>query len=1024
MNGLGRKENKNKEKEPIFTKETLGVVIALFSALALVLVITRDSIFAEPGLYINAFFLGLFGFFTYAVLIWTFMLGVKLIIGKNFPFSVKTKIFLTLCFSSLTMLIHTATISAHGLTYGEYLSLCYTTASGGIEFATGGGLATGLIAYWLSSLLTDVGCYILLSLALVVGVYFTIKNISESPIVSARKKPKINSSYVKDESNEKPEENLIDEQEPAQPVLKENTNFRQKLFVQNERDFSLKSRHEMNKTKDQPGIKVGFSAGGLGIVNHNNSAKQNSFIDPNDIKAKLDYIKQPIIIDKAKVEEIKRPIEQIRPFTNTVNTPTTTVSESIARYSPDREDDKGEIPFIEHEDDVFTDSDDSIKARADEFSRYVDNDEVGESASIVEEMSESITMSKEIEEQASDIIDRYQDISEQVEDEGDDFSQDEILEARQIQDEIEESVSPKEDIIEEQAPTSRVRDIFFGEKEEIEEAVNDSATNEPSFNRAQDRFSTRRAIFEPVENNQEKEQISSADEESKEEKKKEVVPINRHYYKPPLDLLESYSRPIDETSENHDERKQIIKDTLESFRISVEPQGHIQGPTVTRYEIMMPPGISVKKVLAYDEDLRMRLSARAGVRIEAPIPGKNLVGIEVANNEKVTVGLKEVMEGLAQKKTSPTGLYFALGKSIVGEAKGDDLAKGPHYLVAGSTGSGKSVCLHVMIVSLLLRYSPEELKFVLVDPKGVEFRKYEHMPHLLVDEIITEPKRAIALLQWAYEETTRRNNLFTACGGEISNIGDYNTKIANATTPKLPRIVFIIDELADLMESNKKDLEAKIRAVAAKSRSAGIHLVLATQRPSVDVITGTIKANLPSRIALKVTSAPDSQTILGEGGAEKLLGQGDMLYRNSEQADYERYQGAYISGREITNIVKYIAEHNKAYFDDEALEFVEKETRPSQESTQDAVGEGFVQKPLDDLFYKALWLAVNVGTISVSQIQRRFGVGWNRAGGVFDKMEMMGFLGPNQGGGKARPVVLSKDEYIERFGERSDDELY
>ena len=314
-----------------------------------------------------------------------------------------------------------------------------------------------------------------------------------------------------------------------------------------------------------------------------------------------------------------------------------------------------------------------------------------------------------------------------------------------------------------------------------------------------------------------------------------------------------------------------------------------------------------------------------------------------------------------------------------------------------------------------MRYSPEELKLVLVDPKCVEFRKYEHLPHLLVDEIITEPKGALSLLQWAYDETNRRNELFTACGGHISNIDDYNSMIANQQIAKLPRIVFVIDELADLMEACKKDLEARIRMIAAKSRSAGIHLVLATQRPSVDVITGTIKANLPSRIALKVMNYADSQTILNGAGAEKLLGNGDMLYKNSSMGDYERYQGAYISGREISNIVEYIKEKNTAYFDEEIMKFLDNETRPQPEESSASSGEDGGGDEFNDFFLKALWFAVKTGAVSISSLQRRFSIGYPRAGSIFDKMEQKGFISPNEGG-RARRVLISPEEYISRFG--------
>ena len=310
---------------------------------------------------------------------------------------------------------------------------------------------------------------------------------------------------------------------------------------------------------------------------------------------------------------------------------------------------------------------------------------------------------------------------------------------------------------------------------------------------------------------------------------------------------------------------------------------------------------------------------------------------------------------------------------------------------------------------------------MLIDPKRVGFRCYEHLPHLMIDEIVTEPQKAVAVLQWAYNEMERRYDVFAQCQEPvISDIEGYNKEYASDTVAKMPRIVIIVDELADLMETCKKDMEARIRALAQKSRAAGIHLVLATQRPSVDIVTGTIKANLPSRIALKVMNYQDSQTILGQGGAEKLLGNGDMLYKNSSMAEYERYQGAFVSDREINTVVKYIIEHNAAYFDDELEKFLENAGRPKQEEamtdggSEEGEGDG-----VNEFFLKALWLAVTSGTVSISQLQRRFQIGYARAGGLVDKMERMGFVSGNEGS-KARRVLLTREEFIEKYGEISD----
>ena len=337
-------------------------------------------------------------------------------------------------------------------------------------------------------------------------------------------------------------------------------------------------------------------------------------------------------------------------------------------------------------------------------------------------------------------------------------------------------------------------------------------------------------------------------------------------------------------------------------------------------------------------------------------------------------------------------------------------------MVAGATGSGKSVCLNVMIISMLMRYSPEELKLVLIDPKRVGFRKYEHLPHLMIDE----PQKAVAVLQWANNEMNRRYDVFAAIpGGLVSDIESYNELIASDTVAKMPRIVIVVDELADLMETCKKDIETQIRMLAQKARAAGIHLVLATQRPSVDVVTGTIKANLPSRIALKVMNFADSNTILSEGGAEKLLGNGDMLYKNSSMSEPERYQGAWISDREISNVVNYIIEHNAAYYDDELKDFLDKATKPKQEEMAATDSGEDDANAVDDFFLKALWLAVTSNSVSISQLQRRFQIGYSRAGGLVDKMERMGFVSGNEGS-KARRVLITREEFENRFGTMPD----
>lgn len=1001
MNSIRGNGDKKAKKSDIFTKETFGVVLILFATLVLICLITRDAIFSLPGMYVNSFVLGVFGYTAYPITILVVVEGVSMLTGKKGSMPRGRKLLLTAMFVLLALIVHTATMHSYGsLNYGDYLSKSYKMAEGGIKTCSGGGLLFGVFAYLFSAILTSVGCYVVFGALFCLCGYLLVKGIRNGEPSTSKRSTGFRSSYVK-EAEITPTINEAGLPVMEYPVgdvqfdaVQNAVPSKQKLFVSNPDDFAFKTKKDIKKETIAPtSMKIEFQDGGLGVVS-TGTTYSKSFGD--DIQKKLDYIKTPAQIN---VEDTLKNSYYTKP------SPTISVSQPIQSQPKTEE---RVIPMFEHDNSI---ADDSAKSHAEDFAnRFV--------------MSEDFTPSVVDNDEVSS-----QTVSEEPSYETDvfNYSYAEPTDAPIIEEEetaynipiIEE---PEEIIadepIEPETPSfsrgDRGRGLIF---EDAKEDVVEEKPLSPSFTSRVDsdgNFGSRRRFsLEPEEI-----VVSEPVEENK--PPKEIPPINREYYRPPLDLLETYTVPVDIPPENHEERKEIIQHTLEEFHINAIPQNHIQGPAITRYEIMMPSGIPVKRVLNYSADLKMRLASREEVRIEAPIPGKNLVGVEVANRVKVTVGLKEVLEGMAGQSIKPNALQFALGKDLVGNSISDNLAKGPHYLVAGATGSGKSVCLNVMIVSLIMRYSPEELRLILVDPKRVEFRIYEHIPHLMIDEIITEPKKALAVLSWAQEEMERRYKIFEDCGGMIVDIDSYNENIACATVPKLPRLVIIIDELADLMETCKKDLEAKIQSIAQKARSAGIHLVLATQRPSVNIITGTIKANLPSRIAFRVMNFTDSQTILGEQGAEKLLGNGDMLYKNSVMPSVERYQGAYISSREVNNIVSYIKEKNKAYFDDELKEYLEKSVA-TPETTTAVGGDGEVADgpENDEFFLKVLAHAVNSGMVSISQLQRRFQIGWTRAGGLVDKMERMGFISGNEGS-KARKVLLTREGYEQRFGPMPD----
>ncbi len=1019
MGNSNRTEKEKSNNSLVFTKETLGVVLVLFATLILVCLISGNAIFAEPGQYVKAFFLGVFGYFSYVVDLFLMVNGVLLIVGKKIPVPLLSKVLFTLFLVLVATLAQVITMSGKGLgSYGEYISLSYTSGWNGLKECSGGGACFALIAYPLTLILTDVGAYVVLGVLIAVSLYFSVATLRKRNGSKSKKEAQFNSSYVGSQPVQNVDNvNLSGVREypvanndipTAKPV--------QRLFVNNPDSFAVKSNRELKKGEGAE-IKLGFANGGLNV---GTAEEPYSKSYSEDLKKKIDYIKMPSVIDvektistdySAKAKSIFRDESSVQSST-TVSDYIPLRSESVQDKMTQQEQN---IPMIEHEPQTQIDT---AQAHAEKFSdRYAD----------IEDVATPTQPAPQSNEEYRPIVDDYQDEKDDVSDFVEQKAEREIPFVEEISRVEEESTfkQPSEPV-EDLPPQSNVigrrpRGILFNE-EKAEESIAQPQPpiEKPSFtSRAQADGNlggrTRNLDFTSFK--------AQAQEKEETKKEKVVAPINRPYHRPPLDLLQTYAQTTDQSEENHELKMEVIKRTLGEFNINAEPQGYIQGPSITRYEIMMPAGVSVKKVLAFDDDLKMRLESKNGVRIEAPIPGKNLVGIEVANKHKVTVGLRQVLEGMAGKKIKPSSLEFAIGKDIVGNAISDDLAKGPHYLVAGATGSGKSVCLNAMIVSLIMRYSPEDLRLILIDPKRVGFRCYEHLPHLMIDEIITEPKKALAVLQWAYTEMENRYALFENSPGVISNIQAYNEQVASSTVAKMPRIVIIVDELADLMETCKKDMESRIRALAQKSRAAGIHLVLATQRPSVDIITGTIKANLPSRIALKVMNFQDSQTILSEGGAEKLLGNGDMLYKNSGMADYERYQGAWISDAEINNVVSFIIDKNKAYFDDGLQEFLDRETRPKPEEgyadMEDGGSGSRDPNEVTDFFLKALWLAVTTQTVSISQLQRRFQIGYARAGGLVDQMERMGFVSGNEGS-KARRVLITRDEFEARFGPMSD----
>ena len=536
--------------------------------------------------------------------------------------------------------------------------------------------------------------------------------------------------------------------------------------------------------------------------------------------------------------------------------------------------------------------------------------------------------------------------------------------------------------------------------------------------------------------------------------------ISGHYIKPPFNLLEP--QPPEQEANISMELNQsgtMLVDTLKSFGVQTTIVNICRGPSVTRYELQPAAGIKISKITNLSDDIAMSLAA-TGVRIEAPIPGKSAVGIEVPNKFVSIVKMRNLVES-KEFQEAKSNLTVALGKDITGKITLADLSKMPHLLIAGSTGSGKSVCINSMLVSLLYKSSPDEVKLMLIDPKVVELGVYNGIPHLLVP-VVTDPRKAAGALSWAVNEMLNRYKIFAEYNvrdmhsynrfvdrqnaqaeelaanevhideGERSfeedemlaqaqaELNSEGTEESGASDEpkklqKMPQIVIVIDELADLMMAAPKDVEESICRLAQMARAAGMHLVIATQRPSVDVITGLIKANVPSRIAFAVKSQTDSRTILDTGGAEKLLGRGDMLFSPIGTTKPVRVQGCYVDDMEIENIINFIKKNKVVEYDENVLQEIEKNAVPDNNGD----GSDNVESDLDPMLEDAIKCVVEAGQASTSMLQRRFRVGYARAGRLIDEMEQMGIVGPHEGS-KPRQVLMTYQQWMERSVTHSD----
>jgi S-DNA-T family DNA segregation ATPase FtsK/SpoIIIE len=492
------------------------------------------------------------------------------------------------------------------------------------------------------------------------------------------------------------------------------------------------------------------------------------------------------------------------------------------------------------------------------------------------------------------------------------------------------------------------------------------------------------------------------------------------YRLPPIDLLTKGTGVTGNNEAYIQDTIVKLQSTLDSFGVHAMVTDYSCGPAVTRFELQPEQGVKVSKIVGLSDDIKLSLAA-TDIRIEAPIPGKAAIGIEIPNKENSAVMLRDLLDTDEFRKF-PSDIAFAAGKDIAGQTVVTDIAKMPHLLIAGATGSGKSVCINTIIMSILYKASPEDVKLIMIDPKVVELTAYNGIPHLLIP-VVTDPKKAAGALNWAVQEMTKRYQVFADYN--VRNIKGYNKKVeetlanlnkeeADSTIQKMPQIVVIVDELADLMMVAKGEVEDAIVRLAQLARAAGIHLIIATQRPSVDVITGLIKANVPSRIAFAVSSFVDSKTILDMGGAEKLLGKGDMLFYPTGYPKPVRVQGAFVSDDEVARVVEYLKDNCQANASDADVssQIESNIAAVSVAAASEASGDD-----KDEYFRKAAELIIESDKASIGMLQRRLKIGFNRAARIMDQLAEAGIVGPDEGT-KPRQILMSAEQF-EQYVEES-----
>ncbi len=944
LNTSKQRKREKQKTEKIKVKKPAVISKKRFSLIILLLVsVVGFLCLCLPSNFVKNFLLGVLGLSAYPICVLSAFL-CSMSLGKTkYEVNKKYTIYLTCALFFVMMVVHLILTTKLELnSFGQYLSDTYALKT------SGAGWVMSLVTYWMKKYLTVVGAYIfaVILLTVFIGLILDIKN--------GENKPKVEQQEKKSEFNF----GSFLEEPKAEEV-----------------PVTLKYKQEDVKKKIAK-QKLGLEAGSSTIIS--SSMRLEDIPDtPERYKSKREYILTPPEIVIPSYEAQKQP--EKRDIASKVNVSSDIFVSNTDDFYKDAKVIEGkdiDINKIQQAEPKFTNAQAEFKP---------DNiQEESKPVNIFDALQPNDIQSIKPMGFDTQSVNSFVKQDENPQEKTFEENFEEIKPYNEYSDEINEEFDDIDEEFEEADPVAVPEPIKPTPQFELPKTHTAEVVHSASFD-TQPKVFTREVA------------------EEKHEELGRPKKAHAEYIKPPADLLEYIVNTDVVSDEECQENIEKLERVLEDFKINAKVKAVQVGPAVTRYEIGMPQGVSVKKVQFHADDIAMALASNGSIRIEAPIPGKNAVGIEVPNRTIMGVSLREMVESLDfQKRINP--MSFVLGKDINGSIQFCNLDKMPHLLVAGSTGSGKSVCLNTMLISMLYKSSPEDVRLILIDPKTVEFSTYANLPHLLTPNIITTKEQTINALNWAIKEMEYRYGLLQR--NQVVNIKEYNSLdiVKNGEVEKLPYIVIVIDELGDLMIEAKREMEERIMKLAQKSRAAGIHLVIATQRPSVDVITGTIKANLPSRVAFALTNFADSKTVLDMGGAEKLLGKGDMLFKPSDLPEPRRVQGAFISSKEVAAVVKFIKENNRADFDEDAQKDI---NQSAEVVAQNVAGDNV---SFDPVLKDALRFFIQANQASITMIQRRFGVGYARAARIIDQMEQNGFISPADGS-KPRQVLISLEEY-------------